>query len=259
MLVWQAAAPSIDCLGPNSYDDVRRVSDQYAANGNPLFIPETGGGPSAAASVLYAVGKHNAIGFAPFGAEGIYGIPMGLIESPFEMSGGPGGPGGMPPMMGGPKPQPITQAYDLLANLQGTIAKAHEAGTIHAFKESGDNGIVIETERFRINVVYAGKVSNFITGGGGFPGPKQPGTPDGGGFVIQEDEETFTCVGLGYRLEFNPKYGDSDPIAYDFVEEGRFVNDQWVPGRRLNGDEVREGVKLGKTPEARRVRVYSYR
>lgn len=90
-------------------------------------------------------------------------------------------------------------------------------------------------------------------------GRTQPGTPDGGGFIIQEDEETFTCVGLGYRLEFNPRYGDSDPIAYDFVEEGRFVNDQWIPGRWLNGDEVRDGVKLGKTPEARRVRVYSYR
>ncbi len=259
LLIWQATAPSIDCFGPNAYDDVRKVSDQYAVCGNPLFIPETGGGPAAAASALYAVGKHNAIGFAPFGAEGIYGIPMGLIDPPFEMPAGT--PGGTPPMMGGPgnpRPQPITLAYDLLANLQGTIAAAHRAGTIHAFKESGDNGLVIETEKFRINVVYAGKVSNFISGGG-FPTPKQPGTPDGGGFLIQEDEETFTCVGLDYRLEFQPRYGCTDGIAYDFVEEGSFINDQWVPGRRLNGDEIREGVKLGKTPEARRVRVYTYR
>ena len=42
---------------------------KYTQSGNPLFIPETGGGPNSAARALYAFGRHDAIGFSPFGIE----------------------------------------------------------------------------------------------------------------------------------------------------------------------------------------------
>jgi hypothetical protein len=44
---------------------------RYNRSGNPLFIPETRGFPpnNLAARVLYAFGRHDAIGFSPMGIE----------------------------------------------------------------------------------------------------------------------------------------------------------------------------------------------
>jgi hypothetical protein len=46
----------------------------YDWQGNPLFIPETLNDIRAAAQVYYALGQHNALGFSPFGIDGIENI-----------------------------------------------------------------------------------------------------------------------------------------------------------------------------------------
>jgi len=62
-----APAPHIDLLAPDIYQpDFRAHCESYARGGDPLLIPETGNGPVAAANVLYAVGRHGALCFAPF-------------------------------------------------------------------------------------------------------------------------------------------------------------------------------------------------
>ena len=48
MDVWRAGAPRIDMLSPDTYsDDFVAFCAKYTQSGNPLFIPETGGGPEA--------------------------------------------------------------------------------------------------------------------------------------------------------------------------------------------------------------------
>ncbi|MGI6200589.1 MAG: DUF5597 domain-containing protein [Christensenellales bacterium] len=250
LTVWQTGAPSLCCFGPNAYGDVRPISDAYAACDNPIFIPETGGGPGAAAGALYAVGRHNALGFAPFGAERIWGVPMGLMDDPFAPAGAP---------VDRASPQRLAAAYDLIASLHPLIHRAHQDGRIYAFKESGDRGAVIETGKYRILVAYSDAPTAFTPGGGmPFPPPKQPGAPEGGGLIIQEDEDTFLAAGLGYRLEFLPLPGSAGAVTYEFIEEGVYQDGAWRPGRRINGDEARQGLKLGDMPEVRRVRVYTY-
>lgn len=70
--VWQAAAPHIDLIAPDIYKpDFRDTCADYATQGNPLFIPEARRTPAAAGNVLYALGRHGALGFAPFGIEDI--------------------------------------------------------------------------------------------------------------------------------------------------------------------------------------------
>jgi hypothetical protein len=68
--VWRSAAPSIACLAPDIYlPDFAAVCADYAREGNPLFIPEARRTEVAAANAFYAIGQHDAIGFAPFGID----------------------------------------------------------------------------------------------------------------------------------------------------------------------------------------------
>jgi len=65
--VWQLAAPAIDLLAPDIYQpDFRAHCAAYAHGPNPLYIPEALNTPVAAANVLYAIGRHQALGFSPF-------------------------------------------------------------------------------------------------------------------------------------------------------------------------------------------------
>ncbi|MFI5380961.1 MAG: DUF5597 domain-containing protein [Tepidisphaerales bacterium] len=67
--IWRAAAPHIDLMAPDIYGEFKQVVEAFTRNGNPLLIPEVSPGPDAAARVFWAVGRHDAIGFSPFGIE----------------------------------------------------------------------------------------------------------------------------------------------------------------------------------------------
>ena len=69
MDVWRAGAPRIDILAPDLYNDFAQFSALYTRSGNPLFIAEARGGPVGAARALYALGRHDAIGFSVFAIE----------------------------------------------------------------------------------------------------------------------------------------------------------------------------------------------
>ncbi len=65
--IWRAAAPAIDFIAPDIYlQDFRAECASYTRGGNILFIPEAQNSIKAAANVLYAIGKHKALGFSPF-------------------------------------------------------------------------------------------------------------------------------------------------------------------------------------------------
>ena len=65
--VWQAAAPSIDMIGPDIYlDDSAGAMEQYTRGGNPLIVPES---RHRAAEAARAFGQHGAIGWSVFGVE----------------------------------------------------------------------------------------------------------------------------------------------------------------------------------------------
>lgn len=67
MDVWRAAAPHLDLIAPDIYqDDFRGQCADFDRPGNALLIPEARNTPAAAANALYAFGAHRAIGFAPF-------------------------------------------------------------------------------------------------------------------------------------------------------------------------------------------------
>ncbi len=63
----------------------------------------------------------------------------------------------------------------------------------------------------------------------------------GHGLVIQTGPDEFIGAGSGFRVQFRPLTAGPKYAGIGPVEEGTFVGDRWIPGRRLNGDETDQG------------------
>lgn len=81
----------------------------------------------------------------------------------------------------------------------------------------------------------------------------------GDGLVIQTGSDQFLGVGKGFRVSFASD-GEQDGIGA--IDEGHYVNGQWVPGRRLNGDENDQGNYWRFSPDTVKIEkatVYRFR
>ncbi|MFT3935169.1 MAG: DUF5597 domain-containing protein [Chitinophagaceae bacterium] len=65
----------------------------------------------------------------------------------------------------------------------------------------------------------------------------------GYGIVMTDDgPNKFIGAGAGFRVRFFPaSKEDKSIIGIGSVDEGNFVDNKWIPGRRLNGDENDQG------------------
>lgn len=238
--VWKAGAPAIDFLAPDIYfPNFVDIIAGYKRPDNPLFIPEANNAdhPQVPANALYAIGKHDAIGFGPFS-----------IESIDE------------------KPGALGEAYDILQQLSPHILAAQgqenpQGGRrMSAFRPKAlyDETIVYEpvTERigdYRFTVAFADIQRPVPT----------PDIASYGGIIIQTGPEDYLIAGQGITVTMEP-VGPGAPIAgIDSAWEGRFdAKGNWVPGRLLNGDQTHQGRHIRLAPGAfqiQKVKLYRYR
>jgi hypothetical protein len=80
--IWKAGGPEIDILSPDIHaPKFTDWCDWYTQIGNPLFIPESAGDAVGAANALWAYGKHDLIGYSPFGIDRSGGAdtPLGRL------------------------------------------------------------------------------------------------------------------------------------------------------------------------------------
>jgi hypothetical protein len=123
MDVWRAAAPHIDLLAPDIYhQDFRAMCASYTRSGNPLLIPEARHEPVAAANALYAFGRHDAVGFSPFGIDDVT------------------------------PPHPLIETYRTLGGMAGLIVEAQGTGRMTAFLQQADREqwqAILDGARFR--------------------------------------------------------------------------------------------------------------
>jgi len=86
-----------------------------------------------------------------------------------------------------------------------------------------------------------------------------------GGLIIQTGPDEFICTGRGLDVFFSAK-DITFRTALDIVDEGTFRDGEWIPERRLNGDETHattfDGAGL-RLPEERisiqKVSLYKYK
>ncbi len=224
--IWRAS-PGLDFLAPDIYFGFKEWSDKYVRNGNPLFIPEMGGGNSGAANVFYAIGHNNAIGTSPFGVD----------------RGGP---------VPAPGTDPMGRSYKILQQLTPLITQHQTTGDVAgAVLES-----ITPSQRIRMGDYELNIQPNRPAG------PAAGSVPEPHGIFIRSSPNEFWIAGSNITITFKP-VTPGDPIAgLATVEEGEFVDGKWVRGRILAGDDTGQGNSVAPSRSRSnilRVELYRYR
>jgi beta-galactosidase GanA len=207
MDIWKAGAPSIDFLAPDFYNpDFKHWCDLYTRAGNPLFIPEHRFEKGIDAKAFFAFGDYNCLAFSPFS-----------IESTDQ-----------------PENEPIGKTYAVLNQLTHLITKYQPSGSVKGFlieKDSIQKDIPMGDFLFTVHHEY--KM-------GWSAGSKESVWPLAGGLIIAVAPGEFYIAGTGFVMTFVPKV-NSKKVGFISIDEGKFENGVWKPGRRMNGDQDHQG------------------
>lgn len=214
--IWRANAPAIDFITPNVYANkqgIYTLVEQYHRPGNPVFIPEIRQGLEPANLALWIYGQHDALCVAPFGID----------ATPAEED-------------------PFTKTFAVLAQVQQLVLEHQGKGSMA--------GIFVDTTARSQTFTLPGySVKADLVIPRSFPGaPAVANKPTlAGGIVFALGHDEFIAVGRDYELTFTPVKADAQKpnMDVDFMEEGNFLNGEWVPIRRLNGDEGTGGGGIG--------------
>ena len=225
--VWRAGAPQIDFFSPDIYfTTFVEWSTKYDKPDNPLFIPEVGNNQSLA-NAFYAFGQLNAIGYSPFS-----------IES-----------------LDHPENNQVSKAYDVLSQLTPLILEHQGKGTMAGvLLDSASQvtkvtlGDYVLTVRHEYSWPYAGRTEGE--------------NPRFGGMIIMESPDECYVAGRGIVVTFATKSNDGTLAGIGSLDAGKFVDGNWVPGLRMNGDQSHQGRHLdlpGSTYSIQKVKLYKYK
>lgn len=208
--IWRAGAPDVDLYCPDIYrPEFRMICDLYTRKGNQLFIPETVAGETGVAQFFCAIGRYNSIGYSPFG-----------FESRTEDV----------------EKDPVTKAYRLAGSIADVILEAQEKGKITA--------VLLNNEQPESEEVTLGNYK-FLVGLLRGWGSGQT-TPGGYCLIIELNSDEYLVYGSNIQVSFSPATPGPAIAGIASVDEGRFVNGNWKPRRRLNGDDIMIDYDLAK-------------
>jgi hypothetical protein len=168
------------------------------------------GGADGAARVLYAFGRHDAIGWT------VMGLEDPRIPHPDN---------------------DLIGSFDLIGQMAPLIAEHQGKGTMSAVLLRGPNDAPqkIHLGNYTLEVGFYSQPKMF-----GVPPPAEPAPPAAAIFIATGPDEYF-AAGSGVTVTVSPNTPGPPLAGLATVEEGTFVNGRWVPGRRLNGDDSDEG------------------
>jgi beta-galactosidase GanA len=122
----------------------------------------------------------------------------------------------------------LTASYNLIASIAPLLAERQSAGAVHGFvlgkfRSSADFVMNGYTVHVALDELFGGRASS------------------GFGLIMATGPDEFTGVGKGFHVTFELRSPTAKQIAIAAVDEGTFVDGNWIPGRRLNGDENDQG------------------
>lgn len=223
--VWRAGGPRIDFLSPDIYfQNFAEWARKYDRSGNPLFIPEAMPGPNNSINALYAVGEHDAIGFSPFAID--------TLDEETTTA--------------------VRQSYELLAGMAPVILEHQGKGVSAGLLPEGPEQR--QPQQLRLG--------NYILNISFDRPTAQNANVLSGGLVISVGPDEYIFAGTGLTVTFETDKSGPPLVGLLSVDEGKYVNGQWQPGRRLNGDQTHQGRHL-RLPVGRfgvqRIKLYRYR
>ncbi|WP_321475945.1 DUF5597 domain-containing protein [uncultured Paludibaculum sp.] len=227
MDVYRAAAPSLDLIAPDIYvPDFKGTCALYTRSGNPLFIPEA---RDQVGNLFWAMGHHAAWAWAPFGIEDL------------QTEG------------------QVAQAYKVLSEMLPQLAEWQAAGKVRGLLVAdGESPAPVSLGGYKISIsggrgrgaaALAAPGGNGAQATGQTPAPELPGAVSLGSRALSSDTRPFAIVINTAPDEFlfigangDPSFAVDSPgpgrVAISAKDEGRYEKGRWVPGRRINGDEV---------------------
>jgi beta-galactosidase GanA len=229
---WRQGAPSLDFIAPDIYfPNFEEIADGYVQAGNPLFVPEANR-PSDAhivANALRSFGALGAIGFSPFAIDDAAGTDA----------------------------QRIAVLYGMLGPIAPLVLQAQAENRIVGFANPVNFAGEADTALLHATLGEATFTATTI----------DPWTPreaqdpaSHGALLIWLGGEDYLLAGQGVTVTVEPADGEGR-LGLDWVEEGRFENGQWLPGRRLNGDQTHQGRRVRLPPGEvgmQKFRLYRY-
>jgi hypothetical protein len=120
----------------------------------------------------------------------------------------------------------LASSYKAIASIMPQVTAAQAAGQIHGFTLTKEHSSVEFTMGGYTLHVTLDEIFGMRS-------------DEGYGLILAEGPDKFLGLGKGFRVAFTPRSGPPAGIAA--VDEGRMVDGQWAPGRRLNGDENDQG------------------
>jgi hypothetical protein len=197
--LWRAAAPHIDMLAPDIYQtNFTDWCARYTQRANPLFIPEMRRDEDGPRNVFCAVGEYGAIGVSPFGIDSLDPQAAGAA---------------------------LRSSYTLLRQMAPSILAHQGRDEITGFVLDAQHpAITRELGGYELEI----SLDNLF----GFAAEQ------GYGLVIATAPDEFIGAGYGFRVAFRPKTPGAARAGIAAVDEGEYRAGQWVPLRRLNGDET---------------------
>jgi hypothetical protein len=222
MDVWKAAAPGIDILAPDIYyPKFYDVASQYTRPDNPLFVPETNFNPYFVGFAYTTFGYFNGIGFSPFGIDDTAKAGQGAaIGALFE------------------------DTYRVLRPMLPLILRYQYTGKLHPILQGLANG-----EDWKQSIRVGDRLAANID----FTASFDPVKGRACGMIIELAPDDFIVMGTGFDVTFREMEGPLRDAEVISIEEGTFQGEQWLPSRRLNGDE--RHVSLPDRSTILRVRV----
>jgi beta-galactosidase GanA len=120
----------------------------------------------------------------------------------------------------------LAGSYGMLAELMPLITQHQADGSIHGFVLDRDHPSVDFTMsgytlHVSLDEIFGARAES------------------GFGLIMADGSDQFLGAGKGFRVSFTPQSGK--PVGIAAVDEGKFEDGNWVPGRRLNGDENDQG------------------
>jgi hypothetical protein len=234
--IWKAAAPSIDTVGADLYDDFSPLYQEmlhaYGRPDNPLWIAETGLSDSYAKFFFYALGD-GAIGFSPFGIDHS-GFTIPKNEYPLAHA----------------------ENYALVSPMMRDLARLNFEDKLKtAVEEPGRAQQEVDFGDWQATVSF------------GYPQPdrqRPPGTPDFHGrmLIARLSKNEFLVTGIDARVIFHLPSRPSPPDHHINnilkAEQGQYVDGTWKPLRIWNGDETQRGLNFGHDDNVIHVTVYRW-
>jgi hypothetical protein len=251
--IWKAGAPAIDLNAPDIYlPNFAEWCARFHRADNPLFVPESRGDAGGAANAFFAIGRHDAMGYSPFGIDN-----AGRLLT-LRPEAGAAAPDKVEDL-------PLPKAYAVLAQLTPLILAHQASGTISAASLNPEH----QTESIPLG--------NYTVDFDLRRNRRNPSQVPalGYGLVIAVGPDEYVVAGTDIQVTFTPRTPGPPIAGLAEVEAGKFVNGQWMPGRRLSGDDILLNYKLAEAaendqsgsglrfgpdgPTIQRVKLYRYR